>query len=91
VTVTSCGCSSRRARSGHAPVPRGLVIWTAFRGLRFQAMERYVLSGGRQGYDRLRVLAAARRASTLELFRLAGLRPGMRCADLGCGSGDVTF
>jgi ubiquinone/menaquinone biosynthesis C-methylase UbiE len=54
-------------------------------------MERYVLSGGRGGYDRLRVLAAARRASTLELFRLAGLRPGMRCADLGCGSGDVTF
>ena len=54
-------------------------------------MERYAISGGREGYERLRVLAAARRASTLELFRLAGLRPGMRCADLGCGSGDVTF
>src|SRR5262245_15559273 len=54
-------------------------------------MERYVLCGGRAGYDRLRVLAAARRASTLELFQLAGLRPGMRCADLGCGSGDVTL
>jgi ubiquinone/menaquinone biosynthesis C-methylase UbiE len=54
-------------------------------------MERYALSGGRKGYERLRVLAAARRASTLELFRLAGLRPGMRCADLGCGSGDVTL
>ena len=61
------------------------------RGLRFQAMERYAISGGREGYERLRVLAASRRASTLELFRLAGLRPGMRCADLGCGSGDVTF
>lgn len=54
-------------------------------------MERYVIRGGREGYDRLRVLAAARRASTLELFRLAGLRPGMRCVDLGCGSGDVTL
>jgi ubiquinone/menaquinone biosynthesis C-methylase UbiE len=54
-------------------------------------MERYALSGGREGYERLRVLAAARRASTLELFRLAGLRPGMRCVDLGCGGGDVTF
>jgi ubiquinone/menaquinone biosynthesis C-methylase UbiE len=54
-------------------------------------MERYVISGGREGYERLRVLAAARRASTVELFRLADLRPGMRCADLGCGSGDVTF
>ena len=54
-------------------------------------MERYVIRGGREGYGRLRVLAAARRASTLELFQLAGLRPGMRCVDLGCGSGDVTL
>jgi hypothetical protein len=46
-------------------------------------VERYVIRGGRAGYDRLRVLAAARRASTLELFQLAGLRPGMRCVDLG--------
>jgi SAM-dependent methyltransferase len=54
-------------------------------------MERYAIRGGRAGYDRLRVLAAVRRDSTLELFRLAGLRSGMRCVDLGCGSGDVTF
>ena len=50
-----------------------------------------MIRGGREGYDRLRVLAAARRASTLELFQLVGLRPGMRCVDLGCGSGDVTL
>jgi ubiquinone/menaquinone biosynthesis C-methylase UbiE len=54
-------------------------------------MERYVLSGGREGYERLRVLASVRRESTLEFFKLAGVRPGMRCADLGCGSGDATF
>ena len=54
-------------------------------------MVRYVIRGGREGYGRLRVLAAARRASTLELFQLAGLRPGMRCVDLGWGSGDVTL
>ena len=54
-------------------------------------MERYAIRGGRTGYERLRVLAAARRDSTLELFRLAELLPGMRCVDLGCGSGDVTF
>jgi ubiquinone/menaquinone biosynthesis C-methylase UbiE len=54
-------------------------------------MERYVIRGGREGFERLRVLAAARRASTRELFELAGLRPGMRCVDLGCGSGDVTL
>ena len=54
-------------------------------------MERYVLRGGRAGYDRLRVLARAHRAETVELVRRAGLRPGMRCLDLGCGGGEVTF
>jgi len=47
-------------------------------------MERYVLRGGRWGYDRLQLLARVRRPYTLELLGLAGLRPGMRCVDLGC-------
>ena len=54
-------------------------------------MERYVLRGGRWGYDRLQLLARVRRAHTLELLGLAGLRPGMRCVDLGCGGGEGTF
>jgi ubiquinone/menaquinone biosynthesis C-methylase UbiE len=54
-------------------------------------VERYVLEGGRAGYGRLQVLARARRAETVELVRRAGLRPGMRCLDLGCGGGEVTF
>jgi ubiquinone/menaquinone biosynthesis C-methylase UbiE len=54
-------------------------------------MECYVIRGGREGFERLQVLGAARRATTLELFELAGLRPGMRCVDLGCGGGDVTL
>lgn len=54
-------------------------------------MDRYVLRGGQQGYDRLQLLASVRRPDTAELFRLAGVRPRMHCLDLGCGSGDVTF
>jgi 2-polyprenyl-3-methyl-5-hydroxy-6-metoxy-1,4-benzoquinol methylase len=54
-------------------------------------VERYVIRGGRHGYARLQVLARARRADTVELLRRAGLRPGMRCLDLGCGGGDVSF
>ena len=54
-------------------------------------MERYVLRGGRWGYDRLQLLARVRRPYTLELLGLAGLRPGMRCVDLGCGGGQGTF
>ena len=54
-------------------------------------MERYVLRGGQWGYDRLKLLARTKRDDTLELFRRAGLRPGMRCVDLGCGGGEVSF
>ena len=54
-------------------------------------MERYVIRGGRDGYARLQVLARARRADTVELLHRAGLRPGMRCLDLGCGGGEVSF
>jgi ubiquinone/menaquinone biosynthesis C-methylase UbiE len=54
-------------------------------------VERYVLRGGRWGYERLQMLARVRREDTLELLRRVGLRPGMRCLDLGCGGGEVTF
>ena len=54
-------------------------------------MERYVLRGGERGYERLQLLARVHRPGTAELFRLAGVRPGMRCLDLGCGGGEVTF
>jgi cyclopropane fatty-acyl-phospholipid synthase-like methyltransferase len=37
------------------------------------------------------MLARARRPDTLALFDLVGVRPGMRCLDLGCGGGEVTF
>jgi len=38
-------------------------------------VERYVLRGGRWGYDRLQMLARARRADTLDLFGRAAIRP----------------
>lgn len=53
--------------------------------------ERYVLRGGKAGYDRLLVLAQDRWPDTLALFRRAGVAPGMRCADLGCGGGEVSL
>jgi len=54
-------------------------------------VERYVLRGGQWGYERLELLARIRRPDTAEMFRTAGIRPGMRCLDLGCGGGEVTF
>jgi SAM-dependent methyltransferase len=52
--------------------------------------ERYVIRGGKAGYDRLLVLARSRWPDTMALFQRAGLAPGMQCLDLGCGGGAVT-
>jgi 2-polyprenyl-3-methyl-5-hydroxy-6-metoxy-1,4-benzoquinol methylase len=53
--------------------------------------ERYVIRGGREGYDRLLVLARKRWPDTLALFQRAGLAAGMKCLDVGCGGGAVSL
>jgi ubiquinone/menaquinone biosynthesis C-methylase UbiE len=52
--------------------------------------ERYVIRGGEAGYRRLLLLAIDRKPDTIALFRRAGLKPGARCVDVGCGGGEVT-
>ena len=52
---------------------------------------RYALRGGKWGYDRLLVLSRERWPDTRRFLRRAGLSPGMRCVDLGCGGGEVTL
>jgi ubiquinone/menaquinone biosynthesis C-methylase UbiE len=54
-------------------------------------MERYVIRGGQAGYDRLQLLARDRWPDTHALLTRAGVGAGMRCVDLGCGGGEVTF
>ncbi len=54
-------------------------------------MEPYVIRGGKQGYERLVLLARDRRPDTAALFARAGVSPGVRCIDLGCGGGEVTL
>jgi ubiquinone/menaquinone biosynthesis C-methylase UbiE len=54
-------------------------------------VEQYVIRGGQQGYERPLLLARDRWPDTAALFGRAGLSPGMRCVDLGCGGGAVTL
>jgi SAM-dependent methyltransferase len=51
----------------------------------------YLIRGGIEGRERLRVLARVMRPGTLALLERAGITNGQRCLDVGCGGGDVTF
>ena len=46
---------------------------------------------GDEELDRLEAQGAAIAPATRMIFAEAGIRPGMRVLDLGCGAGDVTF
>lgn len=50
----------------------------------------YVIRGGAEGRERLRLLSEVMGASTLALLAEVGVPAGAVCLDLGCGGGDVT-
>jgi SAM-dependent methyltransferase len=49
----------------------------------------YVIRGGADGRERLRLLSRIVRPTTLSLLGRVGIAPGASCLDLGCGGGDV--
>ena len=51
----------------------------------------YVIRGGIEGRERLKLLSRIMHASTTSLLDRAGIRAGLRCFDIGCGSGDVSL
>jgi ubiquinone/menaquinone biosynthesis C-methylase UbiE len=51
----------------------------------------YVLGHSRPEIQRLKTQAAILRPTTERLLRSAGIGPGMRVLDLGCGAGDVAM
>ncbi len=51
----------------------------------------YVIRGGVEGRERLRVLSRVMQPTSLNLLRRAGIRPGMACLEIGCGGGDLAF
>ena len=51
----------------------------------------YVIRGGLEGRERLRVLGRVMRTSSMSLFDRLGLRDGLTCLDVGCGGGDATL
>jgi SAM-dependent methyltransferase len=53
--------------------------------------EHYIIRGGLEGRERLRVIARILKPSTGALFERVGIGPGLRVLDAGCGGGDVTL
>ena len=51
----------------------------------------YVIRGGEEGRARLRIIAQVLWPTTERLLVTAGIAPGMKCLDVGCGGGDVSF
>jgi ubiquinone/menaquinone biosynthesis C-methylase UbiE len=51
----------------------------------------YIIRGGIEGRERLRLLARVMQPTTLQLLERAGVTEGMTCLDVGCGGGDVTL
>jgi SAM-dependent methyltransferase len=51
----------------------------------------YVIRGGIEGRERLRILSRVMQPTTLALLRRAGIRTGMICLEIGCGGGDLAF
>jgi ubiquinone/menaquinone biosynthesis C-methylase UbiE len=62
-----------------------MIVWSKV------SMTHYAIYGGAAGSKRMETVARAYWPTTLPLLQRAGIREGLRCLDLGCGAGEVTF
>ncbi|MFY3739711.1 MAG: ubiquinone/menaquinone biosynthesis C-methylase UbiE [Candidatus Nitrosomirales archaeon] len=54
-------------------------------------MKDYILGNSEKEFKRLSLQSQIFEKESLQTLRLAGIKTRMRCADIGCGTGDVTF
>jgi 2-polyprenyl-3-methyl-5-hydroxy-6-metoxy-1,4-benzoquinol methylase len=56
-----------------------------------ETMHRYAIRGGKEGKERLNLLARVMLPTTSALLERVGLNRGMKCLDAGCGGGHVAL
>jgi len=56
-----------------------------------ETSHRYAICGGKEGKERLELLARVLQPTTLELLDRVGLSRKMKCLDVGCGGGHVSL
>jgi len=54
-------------------------------------LDKYILGSARKELERLKIQSAVFARETLQTLKLAGIKKGMHCVDIGCGIGDVSF
>jgi len=54
-------------------------------------VSNYVIRGGVEGRERLRLLSEVMGGGTTDLLSTVGISVGSACLDVGCGGGDVAF
>jgi 2-polyprenyl-3-methyl-5-hydroxy-6-metoxy-1,4-benzoquinol methylase len=54
-------------------------------------MRAYAIRGGKEGKERLNLLARVMLPTTSQLLKTVGLRKRIKCLDVGCGGGHVTL
>jgi len=54
-------------------------------------MSRYVIRGGKEGKERLKLISQVLLPTTAQLLHTVRLGQGMKCLDVGCGGGFVTL
>src|SRR5437879_13631872 len=78
-------CPNVRSNSAFASIFKGLMNMAA------SQQSSYALGHSEQELERLAHQAQAFAPFTRQLFEQAGIGPGMRLLDVGCGAGDVSF